>query len=80
MLYFKGDWLVEFNENKTKYQCFYSKSNVCVEVSMMNLQSDVNYGYISDISAQAIEIPYKVYCLNITTIDNSIFYISIKTF
>jgi len=60
VLYFKGDWLVQFNESNTKRLCFYSKSNKCEEVSMMNVEDKMKYGYISDINAQVIEILYKV--------------------
>lgn len=60
ILYFKGDWLMEFNENNTKNLCFYSKPNMCTEVSMMNLEAKLKHGYISNINSQAIELPYKV--------------------
>ncbi|XP_022170552.1 uncharacterized protein LOC111033912 [Myzus persicae] len=59
VLYFKGDWLVEFNESSTKKQCFYTKPSMCSEVSMMNLQNQIGYGYISDIKAQIVELLYK---------------------
>ncbi|CAI6364777.1 unnamed protein product [Macrosiphum euphorbiae] len=59
VLYFKGDWLVKFDENSTKKQCFYTKPSMCTEVSMMNLQNHLGYGYIPDIKAQVIELLYK---------------------
>jgi len=60
-IYFKGNWLVEFNESNTKDQCFYTKPNVCAEVvNMMYLQDKLKYGYISDINAQVFELLYKV--------------------
>lgn len=60
VLYFKGDWLIEFNESSTKKECFYTKPNMCIDVSMMNLQNQIRYGYVSDINAQVIELLYKV--------------------
>lgn len=60
VLYFKGDWLVEFNESNTKKLCFYTKPNVCKEINIMNLQDKIKYGYISDINAQVFELLYKV--------------------
>lgn len=60
VIYFKGNWLVEFNESNTKTQCFFSKPNNCTNVNMMNVQDKIKYGYISDINAQAIELLYKV--------------------
>lgn len=51
---------MRFNESNTKNQCFYTKPNMCIEVSMMNLQNEIRYAYISDINAQVIELLYKV--------------------
>ncbi|VVC44583.1 Serpin domain,Serpin, conserved site [Cinara cedri] len=59
VLYFNGDWLVEFNISNTKNACFYSKPNTCTEVNMMNLRDKIKYGYISDMNSHAIELPYK---------------------
>lgn len=50
---------MEFNESNTKTQCFFTKPNNCTNVSMMNVQDKIKYGYISDINAQAIELLYK---------------------
>lgn len=60
ILYFKGDWLVEFNEKNTKNQCFYIKPNECMEVNMMYLNDNIQYQYISTINAHAVELLYKV--------------------
>ncbi|VVC24384.1 Serpin domain,Serpin, conserved site [Cinara cedri] len=59
VLYFKGDWLVEFNESKTKSQCFYTKQKLCTNVNMMNLEYKLKHGYIININAQAVELVYK---------------------
>ncbi|XP_050443090.1 uncharacterized protein LOC126847092 [Adelges cooleyi] len=59
ILYFKGDWLVQFNESLTEIQCFYTKPNLCTEASMMYLQDIIKYGEISDIGAQVVELPFK---------------------
>lgn len=61
VLYFKGDWLVEFNESNTETRCFHTKSNMCENVSMMHLEDQIKYRYISDINAQVIELLYKVF-------------------
>lgn len=60
VLYFKADWLYEFNESHTKDQCFYSKPDVCNTVNMMQAQLKIKFAYISDINAKAIELPYTV--------------------
>ncbi|XP_050519956.1 uncharacterized protein LOC126893625 [Daktulosphaira vitifoliae] len=59
ILYFKGDWLYQFNESATDNQCFYTSLNLCTECSMMKLQNNIRYSEISDIGAQAIELPFK---------------------
>ncbi|XP_060838145.1 uncharacterized protein LOC132920091 [Rhopalosiphum padi] len=59
VLYFKGDWFVEFNESSTKKECFYTNPNMCSEVNMMNLQDQIRYGHVSDINAQVVELLYK---------------------
>lgn len=51
---------MEFNESNTKKLCFYTKPNICKEISLMNLQAKIKYGYISDVNAQVIELLYKV--------------------
>lgn len=61
VLYFKGDWLVEFNESNTETLCFHTKSNICENVSMMHLEDQIKYRHISDINAQVIELLYKVF-------------------
>lgn len=60
VLYFKGDWLVEFNESNTKPQCFFTKPKICQNVNMMNLEGKLKHGYIANINSQAIELIYKV--------------------
>lgn len=51
---------MEFNENDTKMQCFYTEPNKCVSVKMMYVKDRLKYGYIDDIKAHAIELLYKV--------------------
>lgn len=60
VLYFKGDWSMEFNESNTKPQCFYTKPKLCESVNMMNLEGKLKHGYIANINSQAIELVYKV--------------------
>lgn len=59
-MYFKGNWFVEFNENDTKIECFYTKPGICTKVNMMNLENQLRYGYIIDMNAHAIELLYEV--------------------
>lgn len=51
---------MEFNENNTKPQCFYTKQKLCTNINMMNLEGNLNHGYIQNINSQAIELVYKV--------------------
>lgn len=51
---------MEFNESNTKKSCFYTKPNVCKEISLMNLEDKIKYEYVSDINAQVFELLYKV--------------------
>lgn len=64
VLYFKGNWLVEFNESNTKNLCFFTKPTSCEEVSMMYLEDHIRYRHISDINAQVVELLYKVIVLS----------------
>lgn len=68
VLYFKGNWFVEFNENETTIKCFYTKPSFCTEVNMMYLQNQLRYGYITDIKGHAVELLYEVYNLHNTYI------------
>ncbi|CAH0596279.1 unnamed protein product [Chrysodeixis includens] len=57
-LYFKSSWLHEFNPSLTHGDCFY-KDGVCKIVAMMDLQTELNYAYIEDLRAHALELPYQ---------------------
>jgi serpin B len=56
-IYFKGDWLYEFDEDVTRVEDFYVTPSKTVEVDMMNIQRSFNYTETEDL--QLLEIPYS---------------------
>ncbi|CAH1636000.1 unnamed protein product [Spodoptera littoralis] len=57
-LYFKGIWLNEFDLKQTHGDCFY-RNSVCKTVAMMNLEAELNYAYVDNLRAHALELPYQ---------------------
>ncbi len=59
-IYFKGEWVYEFDEDDTEKRPFYAP-NGDVEVDMMHLkvENDDMLPYYEDSRVQAIELPYK---------------------
>lgn len=57
-LYFKGTWLNEFDLKQTHGDCFY-RNSVCKTVAMMNLEAELNYAYVDNLRAHALELPYQ---------------------
>ncbi|MEA3559425.1 MAG: serpin family protein, partial [Candidatus Thermoplasmatota archaeon] len=59
-IYFKGEWIYEFNEDETDKAPFYSPSGE-VEVDMMGmkLEDDNKVPYYLGDDVQALELPYK---------------------
>ncbi|KAH9644026.1 hypothetical protein HF086_004287 [Spodoptera exigua] len=57
-LYFKGTWLNEFDLKQTHGDCFY-RNGVCKTVAMMNLEAELNYAYVDNLRAHALELPYQ---------------------
>lgn len=58
-LYFKSLWLHKFNPRATRGGCFYNRG-VCHTVAMMELHAELNYAYVDNLRAHALELPYKV--------------------
>lgn len=59
-IYFKEAWMTPFNRDKNNIKCFYTKDNKCQTTSMMTDTGNYKYGYISQLDAKAIQLPYKV--------------------
>jgi len=56
-LYFKGQWLDEFNENNTKQKDFYVNKDLKIDVAMMNSEKQRNYFESEEV--QIIELNYS---------------------
>ncbi|KAG6462367.1 hypothetical protein O3G_MSEX013209 [Manduca sexta] len=57
-MYFKGFWRHAFNRRLTRGACFYNRGK-CQNVQMMDLQAKLNYAYIDNLRAHAVELPYQ---------------------
>ncbi|CAH0731944.1 unnamed protein product, partial [Brenthis ino] len=57
-LYFKGSWRHAFNPKHTRPGCFY-KQRTCHKVAMMELHKDLNYAFVDNLRAHALELPYE---------------------
>ncbi|XP_044015977.1 antichymotrypsin-2-like isoform X2 [Aphidius gifuensis] len=58
-VYFKGNWNTKFDPKKTNTQSFYRSKNNLVNVSMMHLTSNFNYGQIPELKARFVELVYN---------------------
>ena len=59
-IYFKGDWLVEFEKKETKDQDFYVDKKRTVTVRMMSIKEEhVKFNYYYHKKFQLVELPYK---------------------
>ena len=56
-IYFKGDWLYEFDEEATSVEEFHVTPSTSVEVDMMNLR-DETFNYAETDEFQILELPY----------------------
>ncbi|MDD5530809.1 MAG: serpin family protein [bacterium] len=56
-IYFKGNWVNEFDKNETKKAPFYVKPGKEVQVRMMSQKE--NFNFIETDNFQTIELPYK---------------------
>ena len=59
-IYFKGDWVKQFNEDETREQDFKVSSNNNVKVKMMQRTDDESiFGYAENNQLQILELPYS---------------------
>ncbi|XP_053616051.1 uncharacterized protein LOC128678491 [Plodia interpunctella] len=56
-IFFKGLWRQGFNPSLTRGMCFYN-NDVCKTVAMMDLNTELNYAYVDNLRAHAVELPY----------------------
>ena len=57
-IYFKGDWVFEFDKRKTRDADFYLSPDETIQVPMMALR-DEKFNYMETEELQMIELPYK---------------------
>ncbi|XP_050680312.1 leukocyte elastase inhibitor-like [Leptidea sinapis] len=57
-LYFKGLWARGFNPRYTRSGCFHRQGS-CLNVAMMELHSELNYAYVDNLRAHALELQYQ---------------------
>ncbi|XP_037708792.1 serine protease inhibitor 42Dd-like [Drosophila subpulchrella] len=58
-IYFKGQWQYEFDPKRTKQADFRTADKKTVPVQMMSLSGAFKAGYISNLDANVIELPYR---------------------
>ncbi|XP_049800491.1 leukocyte elastase inhibitor-like isoform X2 [Schistocerca nitens] len=63
-IYFKGDWLKKFEEDRTSPLPFHSAVGQSKNVDMMFLEEEFKYTEINDLNCQALLLPYKGERLN----------------
>ena len=56
-IYFKGDWLIEFDEDRTSKNEFHISPAESVEANMMSLRGD-RFNYTETYEMQVLELPY----------------------
>jgi serpin B len=56
-IYFKGDWMKEFDVDSTRDQDFYLSEDRAVPVSMMRKSDDFSYGEVDQV--QVLSLPYR---------------------
>ena len=66
-IYFKGNWLTEFDKSKTQKDTFTLESNETVQADMMTLKAEFSHGYFKDVQARVL----KVSLIEIKTIKNN---------
>lgn len=58
-IYFKGNWAHQFDKQLTKKEPFWTSQDKSVDVDMMHIKDDFNYGIIEELDATALELPYN---------------------
>ncbi|CAK1593799.1 unnamed protein product [Parnassius mnemosyne] len=57
-LYFKSTWQHAFDPDNTQGSCFHNRG-ICQNVAMMELHAELNYAYVDNLRAHALELPYE---------------------
>ncbi|XP_072933677.1 uncharacterized protein [Epargyreus clarus] len=57
-MFFRGTWQRAFDPRHTQKDCFFSKGT-CIDVAMMFLSCELNYTYVDNLRAHAVELPYQ---------------------
>ena len=55
-IYFKGNWLTEFDKSKTQKDTFTLESNETVQADMMTLKAEFSHGYFKDVQARVLKV------------------------
>ena len=55
-IYFKGNWLTEFDKSKTQKNTFTLESNETVQADMMTLKAEFSHGYFKDVQARVLKV------------------------
>lgn len=58
-IYFKGQWKTKFDPTGTADLPFHVNGDVVKNVSTMSRHDDMYYGYLRDLDAKFVELPYK---------------------
>lgn len=58
-IYFKGKWIKTFKKDNTNNALFHVNENVKIPVPMMSQTERFNYGFVEEMDAQFIELPYE---------------------
>ena len=66
-VYFKGNWMQKFDSSLTKVEPFYmGTKDKNINVNMMHIDADFRSGYIENLDARVLELPYVVSSINYT--------------
>jgi len=58
-VYFKGSWLQKFDATQTKVEPFYLGSqDKSIDTEMMHIKTKLGSGYLDDLDARVLELPY----------------------
>ena len=61
-VYFKGNWLQKFDATLTEVEPFYLGSeDKSIDTEMMHIYTKLRSGYLDDLNARVLELPYVVY-------------------
>ncbi|XP_046400432.1 leukocyte elastase inhibitor-like isoform X5 [Ischnura elegans] len=58
-IYFKGKWAQPFEKERTRKDKFNLLDGTQVDVDMMYVEKRFRYGYIQDLKAEVLELPYE---------------------